>query len=64
MRFQFEGCQSTIRKILTEMGGVTEYNIELKQKVTVSGSVDPTKIINKLKKAGMHAQLLSYMWEQ
>ncbi|CAL4992677.1 unnamed protein product [Urochloa decumbens] len=65
MHIQFKGCQSAVTKILTEIDGVSEENIQLKQgKLTVSGQVDPTTVIDKLNKAGMLAQLLSYRWEQ
>ncbi|CAL4992676.1 unnamed protein product [Urochloa decumbens] len=60
-----EGCQTNIMKILSEIDSVSEENIQLKQgKLTVSGQVDPTTVIDKLNKAGMLAQLLSYRWEQ
>ncbi|CAA7059409.1 unnamed protein product [Microthlaspi erraticum] len=55
-----EGCNQKVKKLLQRIEGVFHVKIEAEhQKVTVSGSVDSTILINKLVKAGKHAELWS-----
>ncbi|KAF8104982.1 hypothetical protein N665_0165s0067, partial [Sinapis alba] len=55
-----EGCNKKVKKLLQRIEGVYHVKVEAEhQKVTVSGSVDSTTLINKLLKAGKHAELWS-----
>ncbi|VVA92240.1 unnamed protein product [Arabis nemorensis] len=55
-----EGCNQKVKKLLQRIEGVCHVKIEAEhQKVTVSGSVDSATLINKLVKAGKHAELWS-----
>ncbi|CAH2033671.1 unnamed protein product [Thlaspi arvense] len=55
-----EGCNQKVKKLLQRIEGVYHVKIEAEhQKVTVSGSVDSATLINKLIKAGKHAELWS-----
>lgn len=55
-----EGCNKKVKKLLQRIEGVCHVKIEAEhQKVTVSGSVDSATLINKLVKAGKHAELWS-----
>ncbi|KAM7275044.1 hypothetical protein ACFE04_016910 [Oxalis oulophora] len=55
-----DGCKQKVKKLLQRIEGVFQVSIDAdQQKVTVSGSVDSTILINKLTKAGKHAELWS-----
>lgn len=53
-----EGCKKKVKKILQQVQGVFEIDIDVKQhKVTVIGDVDANTLLRKLIKAGKHAEL-------
>ncbi|KAH6794228.1 Signal peptidase subunit [Perilla frutescens var. hirtella] len=53
-----EGCMHKVKKKLQKVKGVYKVNIDAAQgKVTVSGNADPASLIEKLEKAGKHAEL-------
>ncbi|KAF2285924.1 hypothetical protein GH714_008976 [Hevea brasiliensis] len=53
-----DGCKKKIRKLLQKVDGVYNATINAEQgKVTVTGNVDPAKLIKKLEKSGKHAEL-------
>ncbi|XP_065853136.1 heavy metal-associated isoprenylated plant protein 35 [Euphorbia lathyris] len=53
-----EGCKRKVIKILKNIEGVYKVEIDLRQqKVTVIGNVDGETLINKLLKAGKHAEV-------
>ncbi|CAN7094382.1 unnamed protein product [Brassica rapa subsp. narinosa] len=55
-----EGCNKKVKKLLQRIEGVYHVKVEAEHhKVTVSGSVDSATLINKLLKAGKHAELWS-----
>ncbi|KAF8093294.1 hypothetical protein N665_0385s0041 [Sinapis alba] len=54
-----EGCKQKVKKIFQKIEGVLGTKIDADQgKVTVSGSVDPSVLIEKLAKSGKHAEIL------
>ncbi|XP_010460076.1 PREDICTED: probable basic-leucine zipper transcription factor F [Camelina sativa] len=55
-----EGCNQKVKKLLQRIEGVCHVKVEAEhQKVTITGSVDSATLINKLVKAGKHAELWS-----
>ncbi|XP_021899041.1 heavy metal-associated isoprenylated plant protein 35 [Carica papaya] len=53
-----EGCKRKVKRILTNIDGVYQTTIDLRQqKVTVTGNVEAETLIKKLVKAGKHAEL-------
>ncbi|XP_047957231.1 heavy metal-associated isoprenylated plant protein 32-like isoform X1 [Salvia hispanica] len=53
-----EGCMHKVKKKLQKVEGVYKVSIDSEQgKVTVSGNADPASLIEKLEKAGKHAEL-------
>ncbi|KAL3516043.1 hypothetical protein ACH5RR_022945 [Cinchona calisaya] len=53
-----EGCKRKVKKILTQVEGVHEVDIDTKQqKVTVTGNVEGETLLRKLIKSGKHAKL-------
>lgn len=55
-----DGCRQKVKKLLQRIEGVFQVAIGAEnQKVTVLGNVDPATLINKLVRAGKHAELWS-----
>lgn len=53
-----DGCKKKIKKMLQKIEGVYTTAINAEQgKVTVTGNVDPAKLIKQLEKSGKHAEL-------
>ncbi|KAL3538142.1 hypothetical protein ACH5RR_001508 [Cinchona calisaya] len=53
-----EGCKKKVKKILNQVEGVYEIDIDTKQqKVTVTGNVEADTLLRKLTKSGKHAEL-------
>uniref|UniRef100_A0A2P2MJW3 Transcriptional corepressor SEUSS-like n=1 Tax=Rhizophora mucronata TaxID=61149 RepID=A0A2P2MJW3_RHIMU len=53
-----DGCKKKIKKLLQKIDGVYTTTLNAEQgKVTVTGKVDPAKLIKKLEKSGKHAEL-------
>ncbi|KAI5658760.1 hypothetical protein M9H77_27553 [Catharanthus roseus] len=60
-----EGCKRKVKKILQQIQGVYEIDIDAKlQKVTVIGEVGADTLLRKLNKAGKHAELWPVKVEQ
>lgn len=55
-----EGCVGAVKRILGKMEGVDSFDVALEtKKVTVTGSVEPSAVIEKLNKAGKATELWS-----
>ncbi|KAJ6762779.1 HEAVY METAL-ASSOCIATED ISOPRENYLATED PLANT PROTEIN 33-RELATED [Salix purpurea] len=53
-----DGCKKKIKKMLQKIEGVYTTTVNAEQgKVTVTGNVDPAKLVKKLEKSGKHAEL-------
>ncbi|KAH0461981.1 hypothetical protein IEQ34_009556 [Dendrobium chrysotoxum] len=53
-----EGCKKKVKKLLQKIDGVYTIAIDTEQgKVTVTGNVDPSTLIKKLRKSGKHAEI-------
>ncbi|XP_011036961.1 PREDICTED: uncharacterized protein LOC105134304 [Populus euphratica] len=53
-----DGCKKKIKKMLQKIEGVYTTTINAEQgRVTVTGNVDPAKLIKQLEKSGKHAEL-------
>ncbi|GAV63190.1 HMA domain-containing protein [Cephalotus follicularis] len=53
-----DGCKMKVKKLLQKIDGVYTTSINAEQgKVTVTGNVDPARLISKLEKSGKHAEL-------
>ncbi|KAL3641938.1 hypothetical protein CASFOL_012753 [Castilleja foliolosa] len=53
-----DGCKHKVKKILQKIEGVYTLKIDSEQgKVTVSGNIDPSALVNKLIKNGKHAEI-------
>lgn len=62
VRMDCEGCERKINKVLSSMSGVQTVDINRKmQKVTVSGYVEPNKVLKKVKRTGKRAELWPYV---
>ncbi|KAJ8510625.1 hypothetical protein OPV22_001059 [Ensete ventricosum] len=53
------GCQKKIKKLLLKIDGVHAVDIDGKEKVTVTGNVDPEVLIRQLQQIGEKAELLA-----
>ena len=55
-----EGCVGAVKRILGKMEGVESFDVTLDtKKVTVTGSIEPSAVIEKLNKAGKSTALWS-----
>ena len=55
-----EGCVGAVKRILGKMEGVDSFDVTLEtKKVTVTGSVEPSAVIEKLNNAGKATELWS-----
>ncbi|KAK9153739.1 hypothetical protein Sjap_001219 [Stephania japonica] len=55
-----EGCVGAVKRVLTKMEGVEEFNVDIKeQKVTVKGNVQPEAVLQTVSKTGKKTQF----WE-
>lgn len=62
VRMDCEGCERKINKVLSSMSGVETVDINRKmQKVTVSGYVEPNKVLKKVKGTGKRAEFWPYV---
>ncbi|PKA49085.1 Heavy metal-associated isoprenylated plant protein 26 [Apostasia shenzhenica] len=62
VRMDCEGCELKVKKVLSSMKGVKSVSINLKQqKVTVSGYVDPNKVLKKAQSTGKKAEFWPYV---
>ncbi|KAL0919795.1 hypothetical protein M5K25_011914 [Dendrobium thyrsiflorum] len=53
-----EGCKKKVKKLLQKIDGVYTIAIDTEQgKVTVTGNIDPSTLIKKLRKSGKHAEI-------
>ncbi|XP_020586693.1 heavy metal-associated isoprenylated plant protein 23-like [Phalaenopsis equestris] len=62
VRMDCEGCELKVKKALSSMKGVKSVDINLKQqKVTVTGYVEPNKVLKKVQSTGKKAELWPYV---
>lgn len=62
VRMDCDGCELKVRKVLSSMKGVKTVEINRKQqKVTVSGYVEPSKVLKKAKSTGKKAEIWPYV---
>ncbi|XP_020571592.1 heavy metal-associated isoprenylated plant protein 23-like [Phalaenopsis equestris] len=62
VRMDCEGCELKVKKVLSSMKGVKSVDINLKQqKVTVTGYVEPNKVLKKVQSTGKKAELWPYV---
>ncbi|KAL9249303.1 Heavy metal-associated isoprenylated plant protein 37-like protein [Drosera capensis] len=60
MNIDCDGCKFKVKKLLQKIEGVYAVSIDAdQQKVTVSGSIDPSTLMKKLIRSGKHAELWS-----
>ncbi|CAI9785432.1 unnamed protein product [Fraxinus pennsylvanica] len=62
VKMDCDGCERRIRNAVSSIKGVKSVNINRKQsKVTVSGYVEPNKVLNKVKSTGKKAEIWPYI---
>ncbi|KAL0909102.1 hypothetical protein M5K25_023631 [Dendrobium thyrsiflorum] len=62
VRMDCEGCELKVKKVLSSMKGVKSVHINMKQqKVTVSGYVEPNKVLKKVQSTGKKAEIWPYV---
>ncbi|KAI4317231.1 hypothetical protein L6164_025120 [Bauhinia variegata] len=62
VRMDCDGCELKIKKALSSMSGVQSVEINRKQqKVTVTGYVEPNKVLKKAKSTGKKAEIWPYV---
>jgi len=62
VRMDCDGCERKINKVLSSMSGVETVDINRKmQKVTVTGFVEPNKVLKKVKGTGKRAEMWPYV---
>eukprot|EP00262_Sarcandra_glabra_P013980 TRINITY_DN3986_c0_g1_i1.p1 TRINITY_DN3986_c0_g1~~TRINITY_DN3986_c0_g1_i1.p1 ORF type:complete len:152 (-),score=37.61 TRINITY_DN3986_c0_g1_i1:234-689(-) len=62
VRMDCDGCELKVKKALSSMKGVQSIDINRKQqKVTVTGYVEPNKVLKKVKSTGKKAEIWPYV---
>lgn len=62
VRMDCEGCELKVRKALSSMKGVQSLDVNRKQqKVTVTGYVEASKVLKKVKATGKKAEIWPYV---
>ncbi|KAK1290398.1 Heavy metal-associated isoprenylated plant protein 26 [Acorus calamus] len=62
VRMDCDGCEHKVKKALSSLKGVQSVDINRKQqKVTVTGYVDPNKVLRKAKSTGKKAEIWPYV---
>ncbi|CAK9144762.1 unnamed protein product [Ilex paraguariensis] len=62
VKMDCDGCVRKVRNSVTSMKGVKSVDVNQKQsKVTVSGYVEPKKVLNKVKSTGKRAEFWPYV---
>ncbi|KAI0495330.1 heavy metal-associated isoprenylated plant protein 23 [Dendrobium catenatum] len=62
VRMDCEGCELKVKKVLSSMKGVKSVHINMKQqKVTVTGYVEPNKVLKKVQSTGKKAEIWPYV---
>ncbi|XP_020681476.1 heavy metal-associated isoprenylated plant protein 23 [Dendrobium catenatum] len=62
VRMDCEGCERKVKKVLSSMKGVKSVKVDLKQqKVTVTGHVDPNKVLKKAQSTGKKSEFWPYV---
>ncbi|KAF5195117.1 Heavy metal-associated isoprenylated plant protein [Thalictrum thalictroides] len=62
VRMDCDGCELKVKKALSSMKGVKSVDINRKQqKVTVTGYVDPKKVLKKAQSTGKKAEIWPYV---
>ncbi|GLJ51169.1 hypothetical protein SUGI_1089030 [Cryptomeria japonica] len=62
IRMDSEGCELKVRKALQRMPGVQTVDVNRKlQKVTVTGYIEPSKVLRKVQATGKNAEIWPYV---
>eukprot|EP01018_Ginkgo_biloba_P037957 Gb_20917 [translate_table: standard] len=62
VKMDCEGCERKVKKALSSMSGVESVDVNRKmQKVTVTGYVEPNKVLKKVKATGKRAEFWPYV---
>ena len=62
VRMDCEGCELKVKKAVERMSGVQTVDVNRKmQKVTVTGYVEPNKVLKKVKATGKKAEIWPYV---
>ncbi|XP_057421882.1 heavy metal-associated isoprenylated plant protein 23 [Lotus japonicus] len=62
VRMDCDGCELKVKKTLSSLSGVKSVEINRKQqKVTVTGYVEPNKVLKKAKSTGKRAEIWPYV---
>ncbi|KAE9602824.1 hypothetical protein Lal_00050193 [Lupinus albus] len=62
VRMDCDGCEMKVKKTLSSLSGVKSVEINRKQqKVTVTGYVEPNKVLKKAKSTGKKAEIWPYV---
>ncbi|KAK9750360.1 hypothetical protein RND81_02G190900 [Saponaria officinalis] len=62
VKMDCDGCERRVRNSVSHIKGVKSVEINRKQsKVTVSGHVEPNKVLNKVKRTGKKAEFWPYV---
>ncbi|KAJ1398629.1 Heavy metal-associated domain, HMA [Sesbania bispinosa] len=62
VRMDCDGCELKVKKALSSLSGVKSVEINRKQqKVTVTGYVEPNKVLKKAKSTGKRAEIWPYV---
>ncbi|XP_043708418.1 heavy metal-associated isoprenylated plant protein 23 isoform X2 [Telopea speciosissima] len=62
VRMDCEGCELKVKKALSSVKGAKSVNVNLKQqKVTVTGYVEPNKVLKKAQSTGKKAEFWPYV---
>uniref|UniRef100_A0A0C9S5Y3 TSA: Wollemia nobilis Ref_Wollemi_Transcript_16097_823 transcribed RNA sequence n=1 Tax=Wollemia nobilis TaxID=56998 RepID=A0A0C9S5Y3_9CONI len=61
VRMDCEGCERKVKKALTSLKGVSTVDVDRKQyKATVTGYVEPNKVLRRVKRTGKRAEFWPY----
>ncbi|KAJ7943028.1 Heavy metal-associated isoprenylated plant protein [Quillaja saponaria] len=62
VKMDCDGCERTVRNCVSNMKGVKSVDVNRKQsRVTVTGYVDPNKVLKKVKSTGKRAEFWPYV---
>ncbi|KAI4357683.1 hypothetical protein L6164_001617 [Bauhinia variegata] len=62
VKMDCDGCERRVRNVVSRMKGVKQVEVNRKQsKVTVTGYVEPNKVLNRVKSTGKRAEFWPYV---
>ncbi|KAB1205667.1 Heavy metal-associated isoprenylated plant protein 26 [Morella rubra] len=62
VKMDCDGCERRVKNAVSNLKGVKSVNVNRKQsRVTVSGYVDPNRVLNKVKSTGKRAEFWPYV---